>query len=246
MLGSAALTDDDRFIVIYNFTPAQSLTVVDTKARSFAGEIETPGCALVFPTGPRSFFSICADGSLLTTTLDDAGKMARQQRSDPLFDVAHDPVTEKPVRLGDTWYFVSFDGRIVPVKSGPQGPTLGASWWLTTAAQRKAGWRPGGLQQLAIHAGQNRLYAIMHQGGRDTHKDPGKDIWVYDLASHAQVLTIKTPRLSGAIRLSGDAHPLLFSTFIDAPTLDVFDPVSGKLLRSIANVGTSPTVLVTP
>src|SRR5258708_11857139 len=73
MLATAVLTDDDRFLLIYNFNPAQSVTVVDTQLRKFVREIETPGCALVYPTGPRSFFSVCGDGSLSLVALDDAG-----------------------------------------------------------------------------------------------------------------------------------------------------------------------------
>ena len=40
MPGAQALTDDDRFLLIYNFTPSQSVTVVDTHSRKFVGEIE--------------------------------------------------------------------------------------------------------------------------------------------------------------------------------------------------------------
>ena len=245
-MGNSVLTDDDRFLVIYNFTPAQSVTVVDTVRRSFVGEIETPGCALVFPTGARSFFSLCADGSLLTTELDEAGKVAKQARSAVLFDVEHDPVTEKPARLGDTWYFVSFAGRIQPVRMGKNGPEPAERWWLSTQAERAAGWRPGGLQQLATHAGLNRLYAIVHQGGVQTHKDPGKTIWVYDLQTRKRVRVLQARHPASSIQLSPDAHPLMFSASLESPNVEVYDPDTGRLLRSIADVGTSLTLFVTP
>jgi methylamine dehydrogenase heavy chain len=245
-VGDSGLTDDERFLLIYNFTPAQSVTVVDTASRTFVGEVETAGCALVFPTGPRTFFSICADGGLLVTELDASGHAAGQQRTASFFDVAHDPVTEKPVRVGDTWYFVTFDGRIVPVKTGTKGPAVGESWSLTTAVERQQGWRPGGVQQLAVHAGTNRLYAIMHRGSRDTHKDPGRDVWVYDLTTHQRVLKIAMRALSGSIQVSTDEHPLLFSIFADSNVLDVYDAATGKLARSVPNIGTSPILLLTP
>ena len=44
-----------------------AVTVVDTQSRSFVGEVETPGCALVHPSGPRSFFSVCADGGVMAS-----------------------------------------------------------------------------------------------------------------------------------------------------------------------------------
>jgi methylamine dehydrogenase heavy chain len=245
-IGNAELTDDDRFLLIYNFNPAQSISVVDMASRAFVGEIETPGCALAFPTGKRSFFSICADGGLLAVQLDDAGKAMKQSRTEPLFDVAHDPVTEKPVRGGDTWYFVSFAGRIHTVRNGANGLEAGDSWWLSTKTERAQGWRPGGVQQLAFHSGQKRLYAIMHQGPLETHKDPGKTIWVADVVTHKRMAQIKTRRMSSSIQLSKDDHPLLFSIFNDGNVLDVYDPVSGELLRSVPNVGTSPVLLLTP
>jgi len=245
-IGNSELTDDDRFLLVYNFNPAQSITVVDMASRTFVGEIETPGCALAYPTGPRSFFSVCADGGLLSVQLDDAGKVAKQQRTEPLFDVAHDPVTEKPVRGGDTWYFISFAGKVHTVRSGANGPEAGDSWWLSTAAERAQGWRPGGVQQLAFHAGQKRLYAIMHQGPLETHKAPGKSIWVADVVTHKRVARITTRRLSSSIQLSRDDRPLLFSAFMDANILDIYDPVSGQLLRSVPEIGTSPTLLLTP
>jgi methylamine dehydrogenase heavy chain len=239
------LTDDDRFLLIYNFNPAQGVTVVDTRLRKFVREIETPGCALVYPTGSRSFFSVCGDGSLLLVGLDDAG-IAHQKRTQPVFNLAGDPVTEKAVRIGKTWYFVSFAGRIYPVDVGPQQAVTGAPWWLTSEAERKAGWRPGGVQQLAVNVPRSKLYAIMHRGGIETHKDPGKDVWVFDVSTRQRVQQIALKNPASSIQLSSDAQPLLYSIFIDDPNLDIYDAAGGKLLRTVAHVGTSPTVMVTP
>lgn len=247
MMGDAELTDDGRFLLIYNFTPAQSLTVVDTRTRKFVGEIETAGCALVYPTGPRSFFSICSDGALLRTTLDDAGHAKSSVRTERMFDVARDPATEKGVRVGNTWYFVTYGGALYPIDIKPDGQlALGAKWSLLSAEDSAQQWRPGGLQQLAAHPGLNRLYSIMHRGGPETHKDPGKEVWVYDLAKHTRIQKITLQNESASIQVSRDAKPLLFSVFIGSTTLDVYDAVSGAWLRSVQNVGTTPTVLVNP
>jgi len=245
MMANQVLTDDDRFLLIYNFNPAQSVTVVDTKLRKFVGEIETPGCALIYPTGPRSFFSVCGDGSLSLVELDDNGA-ARQQRTPPLFDLAADPVTEKAVRIGHIWYFVSFDGRIYPLEAAADRAVMGPTWWLASEAERKAGWRPGGVQQLAVNPQKSLLYAIMHRGGTETHKDPGKDVWVFDVSTRQRVQQFALQKLASSIQLSGDAQPLLYSIFIEGTDLDIYDAASGKLLRSVDHIGTSPTLLVTP
>jgi methylamine dehydrogenase heavy chain len=245
MIANQVLTDDDRFLLIYNFNPAQGVTVVDTKLRKFVREVETPGCALVYPTGPRSFFSVCGDGSLSLVELDDSGA-ANQKRTQPLFDMAGDPVTEKAVRIGRIWYFVSFSGRIYPLDVGPQSAVLGATWWLTSDAERKAGWRPGGIQQLAVNSQKSLLYAIMHRGGVETHKDPGKDVWVFDVSTRQRVQQFALKKLASSIQISSDAQPLLYSIFIEGTDLDVYDAASGKFLRSVDHVGTTPTVMVTP
>jgi methylamine dehydrogenase heavy chain len=245
MMANSVLTDDDRFLLIYNFNPGQSVTVVDTKIRKFVGEIETPGCALIYPTGPRSFFSVCGDGSLSLVELDDRGA-ARQKRTAPLFNMAADPVTEKAVRIDHTWYFVSFAGRIYPLQADAQKAALGAPWWLTSEAERKAGWRPGGMQQLAANAQASRLYAIMHRGGTETHKDPGKDVWVFDVSTQRRLQQFALKNMATSIQLSNDAKPLLFSISIDSTDLDIYDAANGKILRSVDHIGTTPTIMVTP
>ena len=244
MMANAVLTDDDRYMLIYNFTPAQSVSVVDMKSQTFVREVETPGCALVYPTGPRSFFSICGDGALSLAQIDDSGNVTLT-RSAPLFSPDKDPVTEKAVRVGKTWYFVSYDGQIHAVNVTATDASVEATWWLTSEAERKQGWRPGGLQQMAVDS-RSHLYAIMHRGGLDTHKDPGKDVWVYDIATHKRVKQIALSNLASSIQLTTDDKPLLFSIFIDKPGLDIYDAADGRLLRSVGEVGTTPTLLVTP
>ncbi len=163
-----------------------------------------------------------------------------------MFDVDKDPVTEKGVRIGDTWQFVSYGGVMYPIRITQEGLALGTKWPLLAPADQAQQWRPGGLQQLAIHAGLNRLYSIMHRGGPETHKDPGKEVWVYDLAKHTRIQRIAMKNDSGSIQITRDAKPLLFSAFIGSTTLDVYDATSGAWLRSVENVGTTPTILVTP
>ena len=244
MMANAVLTDDDRYMLIYNFTPAQSVSVVDMKAQTFVREVETPGCALEYPTGARSFFSICGDGALSLAQIDDSGNVTLT-RSAPVFSPDKDPVTEKAVRVGKTWYFVTYEGQIRAVNATATEASVTATWWLTTEAERKQGWRPGGLQQMAVDS-HAHLYAIMHRGGPETHKDPGKDVWVYDIATHKRVQQIALSNLASSIQLTTDDKPLLFSVFIDKPGLDIYDAADGRLLRSVAEVGTTPTLLVTP
>jgi methylamine dehydrogenase heavy chain len=185
-----ALSDDGRFMAVFNLTPATSVSIVDVKRRRFATEVETPGCSLVFAAGPRRFLMLCANGGALTVTVDEAGGEARVARSAPFFDPRTDPVTEKAVRRGNEWLFVSFEGMIHPVDVGGETPRFGEKWSLVDEAERKQGWRIGGGQHLAVHAASGRLYTLMHEGGPDTHKEPGTEIWVYDLGTRRRVQRI--------------------------------------------------------
>jgi methylamine dehydrogenase heavy chain len=189
--GNAALSDDDRFLAVFNMTPATSLSIVDLEHQAFAGEIETPGCSLVYGAGSRRFVMLCADGALLSVDFDDQGNAIRKQRSEPFFDVDADPVTEKAVRRGGTWYFVSFEGMVHEVDVSAAEPRFAEPWSLFGEAERAGRWRVGGRQPLAVHRQTGRLFALVHQGGPDTHKEPGHEAWVYDLARRERVQRIE-------------------------------------------------------
>lgn len=246
MRSAAALTDDDRFLLIYNFTPAQSVTVVDTRTRRFVGEIGTPGCALVYPTGARSFFSICSNGALLEVKLDDVGHAAAVTRTAQLFDPEKDPLAEEGMRDGTTWWFTSFHGWVYPLEHTAKGIRLGRRWSLFTPSERAQHWRTGGLQYLALYRRTGRLYAIVHQGNLATHKDPGKQVWVYDLATRRRVQRISLRHKAGSILVTQDVHPLLFTCFMGSGALEVYDARSGRYLRAVASVAETPTTMVPP
>jgi methylamine dehydrogenase heavy chain len=182
-----ALSDDGRFMAVFNLTPVTSLSIVDVKARAFVREVPTPGCSLVFAAGPRRFFMLCANGAALTVTLDEGGGEPRVERTEPFFDPQKDPVTEKAVRRGDEWLFVSFAGMIHPVDVSGDRLSFGEPWSLVDDADRAASWRIGGAQHLAVHTASGRLYALMHQGPPDTHKEAGTEVWVYDLSRRRRV-----------------------------------------------------------
>ena len=187
-----ALSDDGRFMAVFNLTPMTSLSIVDVRERRFVGEVQAPGCSLVYGAGPRRFFMLCANGGALVVTLDDAGGEQSVVRTPPFFDPNNDPVTEKAVRRGNEWLFVSFEGQIHPVDvSGPE-LRFGEKWSLVDDADRAAQWRVGGGQHLAVHASSGRLYTLMHQGPKDTHKAPGTEVWVYDLSTRKRLQRIPT------------------------------------------------------
>ena len=195
--GNVALSDDDRFLAVFNMNPATSLSIVDVTTRAFAAEVPAPGCGLVYAAGPRAFLMLCADGALLRVSLRDDGTLARIDRSEPFFDPERDPVTEKAVRAGSRWIFVSYEGQVHEVDWSGDAPRFEAPWPLVEEALRGESWRIGGSQNLALHGPTGRLFALMHRGGPDTHKDPGTELWVYDLASRSRLqrISVRHPGL---------------------------------------------------
>ncbi len=239
----ASLLDDERFLLAYNFSPASTVSVVDLERGAFVGEIEVAGCALIYALGPRRFATLCGDGGLLEVTLDDAGHESARKAHPKHFDPSSDPLLEKAVRAGDRWLFVSFAGDVQPVDVSATGLAFGARWPLTDATERAAGWLPGGLQPFALHAADGRLYTLMHQGGAGTHKDPGQEVWVYDLATKRRVQKLALGELATSIAVSPDPEPLLYSAFLGAPALLVYDARTGVKLRTIENAASWPALL---
>jgi methylamine dehydrogenase heavy chain len=269
-----ALSDDGRFVAVFNLTPMASLSLVDVKERRFVTEVSTPGCSLVFAAGPRRFFMLCANGAALTVTLDDAGQAA-VARTEPFFDPQKDPLTEKAVRRGNEWLFVSFDGMVQPVDVSGAELRMGERWSLVDDADRTAGWRIGGGQHLAVHGASGRLFALVHQGGPDTHKQPGLEIWAYDVAARRRVLRIPvvSPVVSflaqqtgiergsatrwmlekvlpntgvDGIAVTQDEHPVLIAAGMVPPTVTVHDAMTGEVKREISEVGLALSLLFTP
>ena len=242
-LADSALTDDDRFMAVFNLTPAASLSIVDVEQRRFAGEIMTPGCAMAYGAGDRRFFALCGDGTLLLINLTDEGTQASAQRSEPFFDALEDPILETGVRHGDTWYFMSVLGKIHPVEISADGPIFSDTWWYLDEEDREENWRIGGMQAVALHNARQHLYIIMHQGDFFTYEDPGPEIWVYDLQTRARVEKISTRQPSLSIAVSQDDNPLLYTITGDLSSLDIYDASSGEYLRSAGELGLTPFLI---
>jgi methylamine dehydrogenase heavy chain len=187
---------------------------------------------------------LCQDGSLLLVRLNDDGTEAARARSAPFFDPGQDPVTEKGVRLGARWLFTSFGGNLHEVDLSAEQPSFPGPWALTGAADRAESWRVGGAQHLAIHAASGRLYSLMHQGGEHSHKDPGTEVWVYDVAKRARVQRIALEHPALSLAVTQDAAPVLLATE-GSPVIHVYDALSGAHRRTIEGIGQTPLLLQT-
>lgn len=234
---------DDRFVYVYNFTPATSVTVVDTQSRTVTGEIAIPGCVLNYPVGKRRFASLCGDGSLQVVTIDDQGQETARNRTH-FFDPNAEKLNERAVNVGDTYYFTTTTGTVRPVDFSAETPKILPAWSLVNDAEQKAGWAPGGWQLMAVAPKLNRLYVLMH----DTHEpmkweDPSTLIWAFDLKTQKKVATLEAPVPIWSMQATGDDKPLLLGADVEGG-LQIFDLKTNTLTGSMAKVAKTATQIM--
>jgi methylamine dehydrogenase heavy chain len=243
MEGLIAFTDEQRMALVFNFTPASSVTVVDLVKRKPLGEIEIPGCSLVYPSGARGFSTLCSSGTLLSIRLDANGAVAGRSESKAFNPLDTDPLFTQSATLSGVRYFPSLHGRLQPVDMKGDDVKVLPDWPLVPAADAAGHWRPSGWQLIASDE-QKLLYIVMqvdaHEG---THKDPGNEVWVFNPATKARVKRLRLARRGSSIAVTHGADPLLLVQA--GERLDVYD-MQGMLLRSLDLPGLKSRLNIEP
>ncbi len=234
------LLDNDTFLVVFNFTPASSATIIDAASKKVLNEIEMPGCNMIYPNGPRGFSSLCGDGSMISIQFDEQGKEVSRNLIPSFFNVDEDPVFDKPSYVDGIAYFVSYLGDVVPVDMSGAVPKVLPRWSLLTKNEVAKNWRPSGWQ--VSTGGNGKLYVIMSQGGFDgSHKSGGERIFVHDIASKKRVLDMKLTTPAFSLELLNTTPETLAVTNV-LMGVDIFD-AGGELQRSFS-LGDSAMPLV--
>lgn len=228
--GLMAFTDDQRMAVVFNFTPASSVTVVDLVKRQVLGEVGIPGCSLVYPSGTRGFSTLCSSGTMLTVRLDANGAVAGRGESKAFNPLDTDPLFTASIVVGGLRYFPSLHGRIQPVDMRGDEVKILPDWPLVPAADQADHWRPSGWQVVAGDE-QKLLYVLMQPDAHEgTHKDPATEVWVYNTATRTRIRRLRLVRPGSSISLTHGAEPLMLVQA--GERLDVYEP-SGNLVRSL-------------
>jgi methylamine dehydrogenase heavy chain len=240
------VTPDGRYGLSYNLAPRTSVSVVDLQLRKYMGEIDIPGCGLIFPQSHNQFTTLCADGSVQTVTFD-AQLKATTERVRKVFDAEKDPVFEHSGwdKHNQRLYLVSYSGSVVPLDLSGAIAKKQASWSLTTPAEKQAGWKPGGWQVTHFHVPSRRLYVLMHRGHEWTHKNSGTEVWAYDVQTQKLVQKIKLIKPAQSIAVSQDQSPLLY-TIVDGAEIITYNTSTGRVRSKLENLGFSPQILTVP
>jgi methylamine dehydrogenase heavy chain len=240
----ADLSPDGRYLYSFNLAPSTSISVVDLQENEYKGEIEIPGCALVFPTGERSFASICSDGSLLRATFDEA-LAAEIDRTEPFFDAENDPVFEHAGfdREENKLHLVTYSGRYYGADLSGQEMSFSEPWDFIDEEARAEGWRPGGWQMMSYHQDTDRLYVTMHQGEDWTHKAAGHQVWELDPAAKQVLRKLELEEEAMSIAVTRDEQPLLV-TLSESASVVTYDLASGEPKARVEGIGDSPFILM--
>lgn len=242
--GLFQFTNDENWALVANFTPAQSVTVVDLKGRKVLADIDLPGCTHIYPTGQRGFSSQCADGSMISITLDENGAVASSKTIEHALDIDNQPLFGMPAMVGRTAWFVSYYGELRGFDlSGPAARPIGTAS-VGTAPGADPEWRPGGWQVIASDA-QGLLYVLMSPNGREgSHKDGGTQAWVIDPATNKQLRRIDLGGVATAIAVTREETPQVVVARPDGG-IAVFDAASGAPVRDLgASTTFNPLVIV--
>ncbi|MCB1710053.1 MAG: methylamine dehydrogenase [Halioglobus sp.] len=238
------IMDNDRWLGIANFSPATSVTLIDLDTRKIIGEIPTPGCVLVYPTGTRGFSSLCADGRFLSTELAADGSVAKQTRTDVFFNSDTTPIFEHPAVIGTTAFFPSIAGLVYPVDiSGPVAK-VGEPWNLVPEAERAQQWAPAGIG-LIDKDDQGRFYIIMHPDAKDgSYQGGGPEVWVFDAAAKKRVQRIKLQSWGLSLAVSRGENPVLMVVNPADMSLEMYNTGSGEFIRTISGFGQETPLMV--
>ena len=229
-----SLIDDERFLLLYNFTPATFATVIDLEKRAVVNEVQLPTCAGIYPTGKRGFSSICSNASLISYQLGENGKVTEQAKTEPFFDIEKDALFERPAIIDGVGYFPTFAGNVQEIDLRDDTARLGEKWSLLNPEDKNQNWRPGGAW-LAATDSTRRLYVMMHENGREgSHDDPGSEIWVFDTGKKTRVNRIPLTLPAIAFDITAGDSPRVVTTNVEM-NLEVYDAISGKHVNTIAD-----------
>ncbi len=236
------LVDNDNYLLLFNFTPAASVSIIDIEQRKILNSIDIPGCSLIYPTGKRGFSSLCADGGMLSFQFDKKGQISEQFVIPSFFDAETDPLFEKSIYVDGIAYFPTFLGQIQPIDLSQSKPKILPSWSLLSPAQLAKNWRPAGWQIGSAHP-DGFIYLLMQENGfNGSHKNGGSEVWVFNVSTKQRVSTIKLKSHGISIEVTKDKYPLLVVTNSEM-NLDVYNAKTGKHIRMIGAIGVMPIVL---
>ena len=224
--------NNNQFMLVTNITPAVSISVVDLAKGKFKNEVFTAGCGLIYPLPSLQFLQLCGDGTAQLIGLDSNGNETHRTRSAAFFSL-DDPLSEKGVKTKTGWLFTTFSGKVFEITV--TGDNIKAEHQFDIADDA-SGWRMGGMQPLALHKNLGVLLALVHEGGEDTHKDQGSQVWYYSMADGRRIHQLILAHETSAIEVSQDDNALLYAGSIMQGLVDIYDLKTARRTGTLDNI----------
>jgi methylamine dehydrogenase heavy chain len=215
----AALSGDERWLLLQNATPATSVTLVDLETKKVASEIPLPGCFGVYPAAnaPSRFFSLCGDGTSVGVNFDAMGKGGAIQRSASIFDADEDALFMHAARDGNSLYFVSFNGSVYEIDVSAATPKLAERYSIVDGVE--GGWKPGGAHVTAFVPGASVLYVLMRPNSKNgDHREASSEVWAVNVNTN-KVISRSTVTAATGMTFAPAPTPMLFMNDRDAEKL---------------------------
>ena len=226
--------DAGKTAYVYNLDPASSVNVIDLAKGKFVKKIELPGCASLIPVDGVGFSALCSDGSL--ATVKTAGAKPEIVRSAPFFSATNDPIFDNfgYNSVKKEAVFLTYTGQVYTAKLGAT-PTISEPFSIQAAAGVSPAdtkpldvhWYPGARQGIAVHFETGLAYVLMHTGEYWTHKEPGTEIWILDVAAKKVTKRIPLEEPAATIAVTQEAAPKLVLG-IENGTLLILDAKTGE------------------
>ena len=242
--GTFTFTDSERLGLVFNFTPASAVTVVDLIGRKVLGKIDIPGCSLAYPTGERGFTALCQSGTALTVRLDAQGKVAGRSESAPFNALDADPLFTSSALINKVRYFPTMQGHVRPIDLAGDEAKVLPEWSLVSPDDASSHWAPGGWQ-LSASDEKRLLYVLMHPDAHEgSQKVPGPEVWVFDVTTQKRISRLRLVRPGVSIAVTLNAEPMLLVQTLTG--LDVYSANTGAWLRTLQLPGLNTRMLIYP
>jgi methylamine dehydrogenase heavy chain len=180
----------------------------------------------------------------MSTELAKDGTVIKQTRTDAFFSSDDSPIYERPAVIGDTAYFPTIAGLVFPVDISGKVAKVGESWNLVPESERAEKWAPGGIGVIDKDD-LGRFYVIMHPDSKDgSYQGGGPEVWVFDAAKKQRVARIALQAWGLSLAVSRGKNPLLMVTNPIDMSMEVYDALNGKFLRTITAFGQETPLLL--
>lgn len=234
----------EKYLAVWNITPATSISLVDIERNEFVGEIALPGCAFVYAIAD-GFIMPCGDGTIQYLEITDEGTETERTRSEQFFNVLEDPILDYAVPTADGWMFISMDGLVYEVTVNNGRVLVSDPWTINPESDGIADingvkrtndddWRLSGRQPFTYSAANEELFVLMHKGGgQETFEDPATEVWAFNTRTQRRGYRLEAEEgeTFSSIQITQDEDPILIVG--GSAGIEIYKPTSGKKLREI-------------